>query len=600
MNLLRRLFEREIALVRRTFKRRRGFRRQSSSQAPDQGRNSTLKPDALPGALNRSLHAASNPGTLPQRPAPGSPTEGPPSAALRGLPVTRRRVRALKPALLGAAVSATFHVAIIALLLQFKPAEPPAAHREAVLVTIRLRTPKTELPRKPPPIRLSQTKPKTIEIEEPVLEISRPTPVKVDESPAPDPRDTETEAALGSGDLTAPRLRRTNSLSEPVIGVGAQAAPSRHGLEGALLSSRGQGRATALERYGGSLGTEDAVSRGLFWLAAHQEDDGTWDADGFQHHCKSYTQCFGKGKPRFNIGVTALATLAFLGAGHSPGKPSVFSDVVRKALNSLLATQTGDGKFGPMFDEFFYNHAVATLAMVEAYGIQRDPRYLQSASRALAFSAKGQQAGGAWDYTPEKTGRHDLSITGWQIMAIRAAQELDIPFEKSMLNGIRAYLPTCVQPDGAALYANRGIAEGRKGINMVAVGMLSQLYAGVPSRARSIQLARDRILINPPDIEKTYDWLRYFQSSYYWYTATLAIFQLGGKEWEAWNHFLQQTVLPLQNREPHEDGSWEPDGNWLGVMGGRIVSTALNVLTLEVYYRYRPLHAYKKPPQADQ
>ena len=190
-------------------------------------------------------------------------------------------------------------------------------------------------------------------------------------------------------------------------------------------------------------------------------------------------------------------------------------------------------------------------------------------------------------------------MTGWQVLALRAAQELEIPFDRTMMTRIRSYLRTAVHSDGTATYANRGIAEGRKGINMVAVGMLSQLYVGVSPNSPSIRRASERILRNPPDVEKTYDWLRYFQSTYYWYSATLAMFQIGGEEWGAWNHFLQQTVLPEQNREPHEDGSWEPDGNWLGVMGGRITSTALNVLTLEVYYRYPPLHSYRRKPTTD-
>ena len=67
----------------------------------------------------------------------------------------------------------------------------------------------------------------------------------------------------------------------------------------------------------------------------------------------------------------------------------------------------------------------------------------------------------------------------------------------------------------------------------------------------------------------------------------------GGQRWEAWNHFIKKAVLPGQSRAGHEKGSWEPDANWLGSMGGRVFTTAMNVLTLEVYYRYPPLHAYK-------
>ena len=99
---------------------------------------------------------------------------------------------------------------------------------------------------------------------------------------------------------------------------------------------------------------------------------------------------------------------------------------------------------------------------------------------------------------------------------------------------------------------------------------------------------------NPPDFERTYEWSRYFQSTYYWYTATLALFHYGGRPWDTWNWILKKTALPAQSRRPHEEGSWDVDANWIGVSGGRITSTALMVLTFEIYYRYEPLHAYGK------
>ena len=36
-----------------------------------------------------------------------------------------------------------------------------------------------------------------------------------------------------------------------------------------------------------------------------------------------------------------------------------------------------------------------------------------------------------------------------------------------------------------------------------------------------------------------------------------------------------------------DDGSWAPDGKW-GGGAGRVVTTALGALSLEVYYRYLP------------
>ena len=99
-----------------------------------------------------------------------------------------------------------------------------------------------------------------------------------------------------------------------------------------------------------------------------------------------------------------------------------------------------------------------------------------------------------------------------------------------------------------------------------------------------------RLVREGPDPDARVDWDETFQSTYYWYYATLALFHVGGEPWEAWNLYLKRTVLPLQHRHGELDGSFDPDPNWLGAAGGRVMSTAFGVLMFEVYYRYTPLY----------
>jgi hypothetical protein len=73
---------------------------------------------------------------------------------------------------------------------------------------------------------------------------------------------------------------------------------------------------------------------------------------------------------------------------------------------------------------------------------------------------------------------------------------------------------------------------------------------------------------------------------YYWYYATYAMFQFGGKKWDKWNEALHRAVISTQRTGGCVDGSWDPVGKW-GMVGGRVYATAINALTMEIYYRYK-------------
>ena len=76
---------------------------------------------------------------------------------------------------------------------------------------------------------------------------------------------------------------------------------------------------------------------------------------------------------------------------------------------------------------------------------------------------------------------------------------------------------------------------------------------------------------------------------YYWYYATLALHRHGGDSWRRWNDSLKPALLSRQSHTGQAAGSWPPDTVW-GPHGGRVYSTAMAALCLEVYYRYLPLY----------
>jgi hypothetical protein len=508
-------------------------------------------------------------------------------------------------------LSVLAHAAILAALFtsweRGGSPEPMAAREAVVTFSIRVEPPAPP-PSGPPPAVAEPPPP-----EEPAA------PADVDRNEPPPPRQdgsiAGTEPDPAPGDPTAlvdrPDLPGQEPLPLPGIGPGGAPPPlppgsgSRRGFWG-----RAEGKGQALGKYGGSGRTEGAVTRGLKWLAEHQDEDGGWSADGFQRHCRHVTPCGGRGFPEFDTGVAALAVLAFLGAGHAPA-PAAF-DVrspvvaagsedrspyrrnVEKALDYLLGRQDGRGAFGAVGENYLYNHALATLAVSEALAMTGARRFRESLEAAVAFSASAQQSGGGWDYTARSTGRNDLSITGWQVMALHAAAAAGVEVPGRVLDRCRAYLAGAMTADGQGIYTNLGQEAGRRGINMVAVGLLSRLYMGASRNDRVVRAAAGRILRAHPDWESTASWDQTFQSYYYWYTATLALFHLGGEEWKAWNFFVARAVLALQSARPHEEGSWPPEPSWIGASGGRVYATALNVLTLETYYRYEPLFKPRK------
>ena len=83
---------------------------------------------------------------------------------------------------------------------------------------------------------------------------------------------------------------------------------------------------------------------------------------------------------------------------------------------------------------------------------------------------------------------------------------------------------------------------------------------------------------------------------YVWYSCTLPMFQSGGAPGERWNTVVRTRLVSLRGKDGCGQGSWTPINKY-DVVGGRIYSTVLAVLTLEVYYRFargRRLRATKR------
>jgi len=61
---------------------------------------------------------------------------------------------------------------------------------------------------------------------------------------------------------------------------------------------------------------------------------------------------------------------------------------------------------------------------------------------------------------------------------------------------------------------------------------------------------------------------------------------MGGQDWDVWQRKMLDAVVNTQRRDGDEAGSWDPQFDPWGHRGGRVYSTAIMTLCLEVYQRY--------------
>jgi hypothetical protein len=342
-------------------------------------------------------------------------------------------------------------------------------------------------------------------------------------------------------------------------------------------------RLMAAQAFGATAQTEAAVAAALEWLARAQSSDGRWDADlhGAGHETKTLGHDRRGAGAQADTGITGLALLAFLGSGetHLEGK---HRETVQHGLEFLLGSQARDGNLAGNAELFaaMYCHGMATLALAEAYALSGDDRLLDGLKRALEFTINAQNAGGGWRYRAnEPTDPGDMSQFGWQLMALKSAE----------LGGIQTPINTRVRMarflQSCSLGKSRGLAGYRPGDRasrtMTAEALVCRHFLDAENSPAALDEGAAYVMQERPN--------RQSPSYYYWYYGTLAMFQRQGEDWQRWNAALQAELLARQRWDGAATGSYDPDDLW-GGYGGRVYSTALAALSLEVYYRYVPIH----------
>ncbi|MGE4001286.1 MAG: hypothetical protein AB7I48_13810, partial [Planctomycetaceae bacterium] len=163
-------------------------------------------------------------------------------------------------------------------------------------------------------------------------------------------------------------------------------------------------RKLATRQFGGTQESEQAVEQALKWLASVQHRDGYWDASRFGAGTAKESTAIHE-RPNVGAdadsGVTALAVLAFLGAGHTPDNGE-YAGNVRQALHWLIRQQAQDGSLGGSADFVagMYCHGMATFALAEAHAMltgSTDTDWLRRPLvKAVGYFVDNQTPDGSW------------------------------------------------------------------------------------------------------------------------------------------------------------------------------------------------------------
>lgn len=463
-----------------------------------------------------------------------------------------------------------------------------------------------------PPIR-----PVVLELPEPIEEVERDIlklePVVVEDAvevvvevmvdPVVDAADPLDALATSCGPDDGPVVEMHVERSEPsAIGAGSGAsaflAIGAHGGGGGggLYATRCRHRTIGCcgprSRFTDEL--DDGTDAALRWFAWHQSPDGGWDVDGYPLNCdRGGVRCepgtAHTGRDG-DVACTGLALLCYLGAGYEHRTQSRYRKVVRAGLERLLAYQDAAGAFGARN----YEQAIAAMAVAEAYGMTGDPSLRAPSQRAVdvLLARQSRRDDGsllAWDYLGSKPERQDSSVSAWCVMALKSAKASGLDVGQGLIGAERWLVGAWSAANGG------GVASGGRSrfpytwdAQGGAITRDDRMPMGAVCAVFLGRTAGDDLLESlAAGIAAEQTPTAWPCNTYDLYYSSLAMFQLGGKHWERWDRPVRQLLLDAQRGDGCFAGSWDWQGTaFHGHDTGRLLSTALNCLTLEAHYRY--------------
>jgi hypothetical protein len=407
----------------------------------------------------------------------------------------------------------------------------------------------------------------------------------------------EANEAIASVDMTSISTDILKTDAQPSMEmeietnpVGAIASPTANLVQNAgvgkiggafiVASTEGrkkQNRGTVGSRNGATPASEAAVEAALAYLARHQRNNGSWTTRFDFPPCQDECDHGGVEKDPHDIAATGLALLCFMGAGNTM-QDGEYQEQVNRGVYFLVQNLKIRYGRGTWLTEVaaaeMYEHGIATLALCEALQMTSDASLKEYCQAAINHIIYSQHPDGGWDYHPQGPG--DLSIVGWQVMALKSAYSANLEVPPDTIRSIDVFLRRHVRKEFMFVYRN--------GLNptdsMTAIGTLMKLFRGASKTDPNIIKAMEYLANVGPSSKDVY----------YNYYASQALFHFGGKPWTVWNPQMREFLIRTQEQNGHMAGSWFFSGDMSNEQAGRLYVTAMACLSLEVYYRYMPVY----------
>jgi hypothetical protein len=356
-------------------------------------------------------------------------------------------------------------------------------------------------------------------------------------------------------------------------------------------------------------GVTSGIDLGLRWLKKHQSPNGSWSAKDYYLNCNDDApKCEpGQTTQGGDEAMTGYALLCFLGAGYDHKVQNPYKSTVRKGIDHLLSIQKENGLIGVRN----YEHPIAAMALIEAYGMTKDPSLLEAAQKAVNIiierqlkdeAAKDSEYSGlGWDYVAPKMTRVDLSVTGWNVMALKSAKGADLNIGNSLSGAKNAIERTwkaanpnwkSIDPYSTSVfpYVWNVSTDKTEKDHLSFAGACMAVFLGHDSGDVMLES-----LLNDMD-KRWLDTDKWKNNSYCLYYSSLAAF-ISGNHWNKWSEKYVPYLLSIQYTD--KDGACKA-GTWNymkqdfhGAETSRVLHHCYYLLSLQVAVRYNMVNNKK-------